>query len=242
MSPDKIDIIRQLRREILSLQSSAPLANEAAIDVALGPINAAFPGHSFPVGAVHEFFAARPETTACTSGFIAGILSFIMKNRGAAIWLCKEPVIFPPGLKSFGIDPEKIIFLYLKRQQEILWCMEEALKCKGLSAVIAELHDLDFTASRRLQLAASKSNVTSFIIKHPSPATTASIARWRITPLPGVAPDIDMPGIGFPQWTVELLRVRNGKTGTWQVQWTEKGFQFMPATTVIAEDQRKKAG
>lgn len=241
MSPDKIDIIRKLRHEILSLQSSEP-SNGATTNVPLGPINAAFPNHSFPLGVVHEFFAARPETTACTSGFIAGILSFIMKNKGVAIWLCKEPVIFPPGLKSFGIDPEKIIFLYLKRQQEILWCVEEALKCKGLSAVIAELRDLDFTASRRLQLAASKSNVTSFIIKQPSPTTTASVARWKITPLPSVAADDGMPGIGFPQWTVELLRVRNGKTGTWQVQWTEGGFYFIPTVTAIGEDQRKKAG
>jgi protein ImuA len=48
--------------------------------------------------------------------------------------------------------------------------------------------------------------------------TTACVSRWRIASLPGEAID-ELPGVGFPQWQVELQRVRNGKPGTWEVRW-----------------------
>ena len=44
--------------------------------------------------------------------------------------------IFPPALKSFGIAPDKIIFIDLKKEKEILWAMEEALKCDGLQQLL----------------------------------------------------------------------------------------------------------
>jgi protein ImuA len=242
MALNKADIRQQLQKEIFSLQGfKSTNANTNADNVELGPINEVFPDCSFPLGAVHEFFCARPETTACTSGFIAGILSSIMKGGGVTIWICKEPAIFPPALMSFGIDPEKVIFFYLRKQQEILWCVEEALKCKGIAAVVAELRDLDFISSRRLQLATSKNKVTCFVLHQPSTATTASVARWKVLPLPSIAND-DLPGVGFPQWRVELLKVRNGKTGTWQVQWAEGSFHFSATRTTVILEQRKKAG
>ena len=240
MALNKTDIRQQLQKEIFSLQGfkQSCSADTNSGNVELGPIKDVFPHCSFPLGAVHEFFCARPETTACTSGFIAGILSFIMKSGGATIWICKEPAIYPPALKSFGIEPEKVIFLYLRKHQKILWCVEEALKCKGIAAVVAELKDLDFTGSRRLQLAASKNNVTCFVLHKPSTTTTAYIARWKILPLPSIAQD-ELPGVGFPQWKVELLKVRNGKTGSWQVQWTEDSFHFTTRTAIMLEQHKK---
>ena len=103
--------------------------------------------------------------------------------------------------------------------------MEEALKCDGLSAVIGEMQELSFTASRRLQLAVEQSRVTGFILRH-NPRnlnTTACVTRWKITSLPSELAD-DMPGVGFPRWNVELLKIRNGKPGAWQIEWTAGPF------------------
>ncbi|MFN8690920.1 MAG: hypothetical protein ACK5XL_13030 [Cyclobacteriaceae bacterium] len=49
------------------------------------------------------------------------------------------------------------------------------------------------------------------------------MSRWRITSLPSETPDA-LPGIGLPQWRVELLRIRNGRPGVWQVQWQKNRF------------------
>jgi protein ImuA len=73
--------------------------------------------------------------------------------------------IFPPGLKMFGIEPANIIFLELQKSKDILWVMEEALKCIGVAAVVGEISDLSFTLSRRLQLAVEQSGVMGFILR-----------------------------------------------------------------------------
>jgi len=121
--------------------------------------------------------------------------------------------------------------------------MEEALRCSGLAAVVAELQDLDFTASRRLQLAVEQSRVTGFVLRRQAALLqpNACIARWKITSLPSVLWD-NMPGIGFPRWKVELLKVRNGRTGTWQLEWAGGRFGHIYISTTLLEISQKKTG
>jgi protein ImuA len=144
--------------------------------------------------------------------------------------------VFPPGLAAFGIEPDRVIFVDLKRDRDVLWVAEEALKCEGLAAVIAEVRGIDFTQSRRLQLAVEQSRVTGFIMRtDPKKLTaTACTARWKITPIPGVL-EVDMPGVGFPRWQVELLKVRNGNPGVWQLEWRESSFYEVDTVTSIRQ-------
>lgn len=242
MSGSKAHIIAQLQKEILPLQGYKPVANGSAFDGGLGPIKHAFPNASFPLGAVHEFFCNGIEDASATSGFIAGILSSLMQNTGASLWISSARSIFPPALQSFGIEPDKIIFVDVLKEKERLWAVEEALKCEGLSAVIGEMQEISFTASRRLQLAVEQSRVTSFIIRrNPKNLATACMTRWRITPLPSETED-GLPGLGFPRWNVELLKVRNGKPGTWQLEWAAGKFQHVYKFASIDKVQQRKAG
>src|SRR5688572_7712336 len=153
----KADIIAQLQRDILPLQGFKPAINSAAVDIKLGHIKYAFPEKTFPLGAIHEFISSESETVSAAGGFIAGILSSLMQHGGASIWISSAQTIFPPSLKNFGIEPDKIIFINLLKEKDRLWAMEEALKCEGVAAVVGELPELSFTVSRRLQLAVEQS-------------------------------------------------------------------------------------
>jgi protein ImuA len=243
MDTAKANIIAQLKKDILPLQGFKTTLNTVALDGIPAAIKNAFPNAAFPLGAVHELISDSAEDAAATFGFIAAILASIMKSAGSCIWINGSQSVFPPALKSFGIRPDNIIFIYLKKEKEILWAMEEALKCKGLSAVIGEVQDLSFNASRRLQLAIEQSQVTGFIVRR-NPRnlnTTACLARWKITSLPGELP-ADMPGVGFPRWNVELLKVRNGKPGSWQVEFASGRFRQIPKIAAIHPQQQKKTG
>jgi len=33
-----------------------------------------------------------------------------------------------------------------------------------------------------------------------------------------------MPGLGFPRWNIELLKVRNGQPGSWEMEWAADRF------------------
>jgi protein ImuA len=72
--------------------------------------------------------------------------------------------------------------------------------------------------------------------------TIASISRWKITSLPSTL-DEDMPGVGFPRWTIELQKIRNGKPGTWQIEWSSGKFRHIsPIIASIPQEQKKKTG
>jgi len=239
----KAHIIAQLKKDILPLQGYKSSLNTLALDAIPVALKNAFPNAAFPLGAVHELIADSTEDAAATVGFMAAILASMMKNAGSCVWINRSQSVFPPALKSFGIRPDNIIFIYLKKEKEILWTMEEALKCKGLSAVIGEVQDLSFTASRRLQLAIEQSQVTGFIVRR-NPRnlnTNACLTRWKITSLPGELP-AGMPGVGFPRWNVELLKVRNGKPGNWQVEFVGGRLKHVPTITVIHHQPQKKTG
>jgi protein ImuA len=236
----KMDILRQLQNEILSLQGFKP-ASDQPVDLKLGPIAQAFPQHTFPTAALHEFLTTSPEDESAAGGFIAGLSGALMRGGGAAIWIGPERKIFPPALRQFGIDPERILFIQLKKEKEILAALEETLKCPALSAVIGELPALDFTISRRLQLAVEHSKATGFILRNASrlPNTTSCVARWRIRPLPSEPKD-GLPGIGFPRWQVELLKIRNGRPGAWTVQWTSSGFHVETQQSISLDERQSK--
>lgn len=241
MITSKADIISRLQKDILLLQGFKTSTTVAA-DIGLGPIKHAFPNGAFPLGAIHEFISASAEDTAATNGFISGIVAALMKKEGAAIWISASKHVFPPALKSFGIAADRIIFIELKKEKEMLWAMEEALKCEGLAAVIADIPHLNFTASRRLQLAVEESRVTGFIIRQNTVTinTTACITRWKIAALPS-ALNTGLPGVGFPCWNVELLKVRNGRPGSWQVEWVAGKFRHIQKSPVVLTGTQKKA-
>jgi protein ImuA len=242
MSAKRADIIAELQTDILRLQGFKS-ANNTAIDLGLGPIKNAFPNASFPLGAVHEFLSARAEDAAATSGFLTGLLAPLMQNGGTSLWISSSRTLFPPALKSFGIQPDRFIFIDLQKEKDVIWAMDEALKCGALAAVVGEMQEISFTASRRLQLAVEQSQVTGFILRR-NPRnlnTTACVTRWKISQLPSESVD-DLPGIGFSHWNVELLRVRNGKPGTWEIKWEDGKFRPVYKLPSVFHEQKRKAG
>jgi protein ImuA len=231
----KAEIFKQLQRQIRSLQGYGVVAEEQRIHTGLGVMEQAFPEKSFPLGVIHEFISTAPEDSAATNGFLAGLLQSFVGTQGTCLWISTRRTIFPPALKAFGIAPERIIFIDVLREKEALWVIEEALKCKALAAVVGELKEVSFTESRRLQLAVEKSHVTGFIHRYKprTENTTAFVSRWKIRPIPSVLED-GMPGVGFPRWQVQLQRVRNGKPGSWQLEWTTNGFRHVPLFTPVS--------
>ena len=243
MITSKADIIARLQKEILPLQGFKPFKNGTVVDLGTGPINDALPNGIFPLGAIHEFICTKEEDAAASTGFIAGVLASLMREGGASVWISSCHKLFPPALTTFGIGPEKIIFIDLQKEKDITWAIEEALQCVSLAAVVGEVQDLSFTNSRRLQLAVEQSRLTGFIIRRKTRQlnTTASVARWKINHLPGIVAD-DLPGVGFPRWKVELLKIRNGKPGIWEMEWVNKRFGPVFKQTITEEEKQKKTG
>ncbi len=238
-------IIQKLQQDILSLQGFKSLPENRKLITGLGKLEASFPQGVFPVGSVHEFIYADKEAGAATSGFASGLLSSLMRNSGGScVWISASRSIFPPALKAFGLEPDRIIFIDLQNEKQLCWVMEEALKCNGLAAVVGELPQLSFTASRRLQLAVEKSRVTGMVLrKHATVVnTTACVSRWKITSMPSQF-EGGLQVVGFPRWKVELLKIRNGRPGVWHMEWAAGRFRHIPVAVAALQPQiQRKAG
>jgi len=221
-------IIEQLQKQIMRLQVNRQPQDEL-LSLGLGAIESAFPDKVFARGAVHELISDTSEAAASTSGFMAVVLNTLMQQTGFCLWISTRPrrSIYAPALKAFGITPERILFVDANKA-DALWAIEEALKCNALTAVVGELTELSFNESRRLQLAVEQSQVTGFIhrFQPKSENAVACVSRWKITPLASTAPD-GLPGLGFACWNVQLLKIKNGKPGEWQVRWTPKGLEYI---------------
>ena len=238
-----VNIIEKLQKDILSMQGFKPAPNGLKNTFGLGIINYAFPYNCFPLGAVHEFVCPFNEQSAATEGFISCLISKLMKNGAPVLWIGLSQKIFPPALITFGISPDQVIFINVKNRKEILWVMEESLKCDGVAAVVSEIKEISFTESRRLQLAVEQSGVTGFIIRN-NPLTVnvnAFVSRWKITHAASNNED-GIPGVGFTKWQVSLLKIRNGKPGSWIIEWSNEKFKITPDLIFVPSSLNRKAG
>jgi len=147
-------------------------------------------------------------------------------SSGPVLWCLRRPDLYGPGLLAHGLDPARLVLIRAKRDDEILWAVEEGLRTPGLVAVVGEVGRLPMVAGRRLQLAAERSGVTALLLRRWRNAEeamaererpSAAVTRWRVTALPSA--DIPgQPGIGTSRWRVELLRCRGGVPAAWEVE------------------------
>ena len=98
----------------------------------------------------------------------------------------------PRGLGGFtrrGSAAVQIIHVTAGDARSALWAMEEGLRCGALGAVIGELWgdpaSLDFTATRRLAVAAERSGVPAWLVRLGGAANLSGARmRWRVASAP----------------------------------------------------------
>ena len=184
-------------------------------------------------GTLHELATRAPLATA-PLGFA---LALIARASGALVLVLHDPAAaedgapYGPGLDAFGIAPARLVIVRVRRPEQVLWAMEEALRLSTLAAVIGEIRGttraVDLVATRRLALAAGKSGVAAFLLRAGAmPGAIAAATRWLIAP----APSRDPLGLGPPRLEARLMRNRFGPPGAWLLEWSPHAYRFHAAT------------
>jgi protein ImuA len=146
--------------------------------------------------------------------------------------LIENGALYGPALDGIGIAPERLITVAAARMRDVLWAMEEALRCRAVGMVVGEMRPggIDQVATRRLALAAAAGNALGFILyTAPDDAPSAAVTRWII----GTAASLNAErshGIGPPRLLARLVRNRRGPLGTWIVEWNSVEQRFELAT------------
>jgi protein ImuA len=191
-----------------------------------------------------ELFAVSPRDGGWT-GFLVPQLA----ADKPVLWVQERMAIreagrvHPAGLAGLGL-----IHVEARDARDALWAMEEGLRCTSLGAVIGELWGdppaLDFTATRRLAVAAERSRVPCWLVRLGGTANLSGARmRWRVASLPSLPHPFDFKAPGAPAWDAELFRARGHPPGRWGVTHEESRFHLLavPADRALAESNRRAA-
>jgi protein ImuA len=236
--------IQVLRQKLALLEQGPGFAgHEDALALNISAIDAALAG-GLARPAVHEISARCEAHNAAATRFACGLAGILLERSRstAAIWVAQDLALFEhgtpyaPGLVDAGIAPEWLTTVVAPRRADVLWAMEEALRCRAIGVVIAELgtQPLDHVAARRLSLAAVAGTTLGLILRaKPDETPCACATRWIISSAPaGVSAENEekFRGIGPPRLCVQLVRNHRGHPGAWLVEWNSVEQRFELAT------------
>ncbi|MEQ8344048.1 MAG: hypothetical protein RIB84_22290 [Sneathiellaceae bacterium] len=262
--------MQALRQAIRAQEDSLRGSGQrTVVPLGLPAVDAALPWGGLPVGSLHEVCAAAAGGTGedavalAFAAFLAGRFQQAarqaagqgegqgrgggMAGRGEVVW-CRllrrrqeGGLPYGPGLRAHGLDPDALILAEARREEDLLWALEEALRDGRAAVVLGEAGtDSDGTgllpdiALRRLQLAAERAGLPLLLLRRePGGAGRAcpSLTRWRVQAHPSIrSAEGGRAGEGEaaesatiadilpePAWQLDLLRCRGGRPGQWTV-------------------------
>ena len=137
----------------------------------------------------------------------------------------------PDGVAVWA-DPARLICARVRRPEDALWSMEEALRSGAVGLVVAELPVAPaLTPVRRLQLAAEAGAEAAHHAGHGvaplgllltggEDVAAGVESRWRMSPLPSGSTLLEERG---PVWRLERERARGAGPAVWRLERGAKG-------------------
>lgn len=147
-----------------------------------------------------------------------------MPDRRAWLWIQDGQALRLTGRPYRpGLPPtlrHRLIHVVAKGPEDALFALEEGLRCRDLAFVIGEVtgnpRALDFTASRRLSLAAERHGVPLWLVRLDARRDLSSARqRWEARPAPSLSPRWNAQAPGPAAWWAELFRARSHPPGAW---------------------------
>lgn len=197
-----------------------------------------------PCPSLSELFAAHPR-----DGGWVGFLLAQVDTAKPVLWVQERMAILEAGrVHPPGLPTQHLIHVEARDARDALWAMEEGVRCAGLSCVIGEIWGdpsvLDFTATRRLAVAAERSGVSCWLVRlGGTPNLSGARMRWRIASAPSLLNPLDSKAPGSPAWDAELFRARGSPPGRWSIVHETGAFHLAAAAgdRALGQEQRLTA-
>jgi protein ImuA len=227
-------MIEQLRQRVLALQKVPGIIDGPGIlPLGIPAIDAAL-GGGFLCGALHEISATGEAHFSAAAGFALGVAKRTAPSP-RLFWIIEDMAIAESGmphgagLDIFGLSPERLVTVSVSHRRDLLWAMEEALRCRAVDSVIGEIRtsSIDGVAVRRLSLAAAENGALALLLRAtPSNDASTAATRWIV----GAAPSSTTRDLGETRFISRLIRNRRGPVGSWILEWSDRDEQFTLAT------------
>lgn len=232
-----------------SLEGPPALAGDAAACLPLGvPEVDERLGGGLMLGALHEAGVRGPRGEGALMAFGLAVAARAGRHLRRPVLVVQQDLamleagtLYGPGLAERGLPEGSLILVRVRKAQDALLVMEEALKCAGLSAILGEVASPlpeALTATRRLALAAQAGGTLGLLLR---PVRTldpcAARTRWTLAPAPS-RPDA-YGGLGPACLSAALVRNRMGPPGAWTLELNATGFRLAGPDGEARHDPRE---
>jgi len=213
----------------------------------LPDVDANFPTYGLNRYGAHTFSGAAYADTTAASGFVLALIKQLAEvsqamSTAPILWCQTTHMhnelgpIHSVGLKSFGLDKERFIFVCAQKNKDVLWALEEGARSSSLLAAVGEVGAMSFTETRRLSLAAAEGGTPVLLLRsHHDLSASAAETRWRIASAPSAHDPFVSSIPGNPRWQIELVRCRGSKPGSWTAEWNNETHRFCMAQRFSSE-------
>jgi len=218
------------------------------LPIGVSPLDEAMEG-GLPLDAIIEFRAASSRDAGAASGLAMAVVTWMQKQEedagrslpllwiGDAVGALEAGRPYAPGLKDFGLKPERFFHAAPRKLEDALWLAEAAVESAAFSAVVMEVrgNPLHFglTESRRLSLRARAARRPLFLIRQAGAEEASSAAlRLRVEPAPSnlrPLPDgSKLAGsIGNPIFRLTLEKSRHPAPFSFLLEWSPHEREFL---------------
>jgi len=197
-----------------------------------------------PSPTLSELFAAHPRDGGWTGFLLAQV-----DTSKPWLWVQDRMAILESGrIHPPGLPTPSLIHVETRDARDALWAMEEGVRCSALSCVIGEIwgdpRALDFTATRRLAVAAERSGVPCWLVRLAGSANLGGARmRWRVASAPSLLNPLDARAPGSSAWDADLFRARGSPPGRWTIAYEADRFHLVAASgdRALGEGERLRA-
>jgi len=147
-------------------------------------LDAALPGHGWPLGALTELIHAVPGCGELS--LLVPVLAQLSRQKQPIVMVDPPWVPYPPALHECGLVLDSVLLVRTHNRSESLWACQQVLRDLPGGAVLAwpdslpSPGSLSFSELRRLQLAAERGQKAAFLFRNGNAANSPSPAALRL--------------------------------------------------------------
>lgn len=223
----RLDTIQKLAQQLRRIERGQPKrASIKAISTGLSVLDDLLPDKGIQPGSIIEWLSPGPGSGAGTLAFL--IAAHQMGDEGMLVIIDPQANFYPPAAANLGIDLERVVVVRSHNTKDMLWALEQTLRCAGVTVAICHLDHLDDRIFRRLQLATEIGGGLGLFLRpdrfleQPSWADVRLRVRWQEPEIRDqnallslTAPCSLVPAPSLRLLQLELLRCRsNGDNKT----------------------------
>ncbi len=179
---DREDVLRRLRSKVGCISTAPQTHLQATFSTGSSAIDRLLPAEGLRGDAITEWVAEAEGSGAASLALLAASvhLKSSLSGGGPLVVVSDQEHFYPPAAISLGIPAHRIIWVRPANREDLIWSIDQSLRCEAVGAVWAALGaNLDDRDARRFQLAAEEGRTAGLFLRPAATRHRPSFAEVR---------------------------------------------------------------